>query len=98
MSKEIRKADLIYSLEVAHILGVSRQTIKNWLHRGYLNDIRKKSNALGLQYHIFDVFSYAHPQADKNTIEMMIFQYRLSKSKDKKASQNRKLRAKKTRG
>ena len=92
MNKEIRKADLMYVTEFANIMSVSRPTIKNWLKKGYLNEVRRKSNDRGVQFHIFDVFQFAHPNADKNTIEIMIFEYRQQKTKQ--ILQNQKLRAK----
>ena len=95
MAKEIKPTELIFAHDFANVMDVSSRTISNWLNKGYLNDIRKVYTPGGVKYYIFDVFRYAHPEADKNTIEMLIFQYRTSQSRAKKNTQNRKYGAKK---
>jgi len=91
---------MVYAGEFAAILNVSKPTLKNWMLLGYLNEIRKEMAPKGMQFHIFDIFKYAHPNASNDAIERMIFDYRIAKGKASKMARSKakKLRNKKTRG
>jgi len=95
MAKEIRRADMVYTHEFAKVMGVSIPTIRKWVLLGYLDDVRKVNTSGGVLFHIYDIFKYAHPNASKDALERMIFDYRMAKSKAKNAKQTAKLRLKK---
>lgn len=94
MAKKINKDDMVYTGDFANIMGLSTTTIRSNVYHGYCNDIRTIKTPKGMMFHIFDIFQYAHPNASKDAIERMIFDYRMAKGKAKKAER---LKAKKLR-
>ena len=71
--------ELIWSVDVARILGISKSTLRERLKKGMYRNMGKVRKPKGFMYSIYDAMSIAHPRATGETVERLITEFREKK-------------------
>jgi len=87
--KKIDYNDLIWGIDAARILGISKRTFDNRWHKGYYNEVYAIRTPKGFKYSMRDVMKIAHPKANDQTIETMIHDFNMQKTMKSRRSKKK---------